>query len=122
MGVSHVTVNGIRLAYEEAGNGPPLLLISGLGANRLGWAPVVPLLAGHFRCITFDNRGTGQSDVPPGPYSIDQMADDAAAFIDALGVAPVAAVGWSMGGSILQSLLINHGRLVRRAVLLSTLP
>ena len=117
-----LTVNGVRLHYEEEGEGPPLLLISGLGANRLSWLPVVPLLRDAFRCITFDNRGTGESDVPPGPYTIDELADDAAALIDALGIAPVAAVGWSMGGSILQSLLINHGEKVRRAVLLSTLP
>lgn len=120
--MSHVTVNGIRLSYAEEGTGPPLLLISGLGANRLSWVPMLPLLSDAFRCITFDNRGTGESDVPPGPYRIDQLADDAAALIDALGVAPVAAVGWSMGGSVLQSLLINHGDVVRRAVLLSTLP
>lgn len=118
----HLTVNGARIFYDGQGSGPPLLLISGLGANRLSWAPVVPLLKDSFRCITFDNRGVGQSDVPPGPYTIDQMADDTAALIDALGIAPVAAVGWSMGGSILQSLLINHGERLRRAVLLSTLP
>ena len=117
-----LTVNGVGLHYEEAGHGPPLLLISGLGANRLSWAPVLPLLSDAFRCITFDNRGTGESDVPPGPYTIDQMGDDTAALIDALGIAPVAAVGWSMGGSVLQSVLINHGDKVRRAVLLSTLP
>jgi 3-oxoadipate enol-lactonase len=118
----HLTVNGVRLCYEEQGSGPPLLLISGLGANRLSWALAAPLLKDSYRCITFDNRGTGQSDVPPGPYTIDQMADDTAALIDALGIAPVAVVGWSMGGSILQSLLINHGPKLRRAVLLSTLP
>lgn len=117
-----LTVNGIGIHYEEAGSGPPLLLISGLGANRLSWAPVLPLLSDAFRCITFDNRGTGQSDVPPGPYTIDRMGDDAAALIEALNIAPVAAVGWSMGGSILQSLLIHHADKVRRAVLLSTLP
>jgi 3-oxoadipate enol-lactonase len=118
----HVTVNGIRIAYEEQGSGPPLLLISGLGANRLSWVPLLPLLTDAFRCLTFDNRGVGESDVPPAPYSIDLLADDAAALIDALGIAPVAAVGWSMGGSVLQSLLINHGEKVSRAVLLSTLP
>lgn len=117
-----LNANGVTLHYEETGSGPPLLLISGLGANRLSWVPVLPLLSDAFRCITFDNRGTGESEVPPGPYTIDQMAGDAAALIDALGVAPVAAVGWSMGGSILQSLLINHGAKLRRAVLLSTLP
>ncbi len=117
-----LTVNGIGVHYDELGSGPPLLLISGLGANRLSWTPVLPLLQDAFRCITFDNRGTGESDVPPGPYTIDQMGNDAAALIDALGVAPVAVVGWSMGGSVLQSLLINHGDKLRRAVLLSTLP
>lgn len=117
-----ISANGINLHYEEAGSGPPLLLISGLGANRLSWVGVVPQLSDAFRCITFDNRGTGQSDVPPGPYTIDEMADDAAALIDALGTGPVAAVGWSMGGSVLQSMLINHGDKLRRAVLLSTLP
>ncbi|MGD9892456.1 MAG: alpha/beta fold hydrolase, partial [Dehalococcoidia bacterium] len=117
-----LSVNGITLSYAEAGSGPPLLLISGLGANRLSWVPVLPLLSDSFRCITFDNRGTGESDVPPGPYTIDQLGDDTAALIDALGIGPVAAVGWSMGGSILQSLLINHPDKLRRAVLLSTLP
>lgn len=118
----YANVNGVRLRYEEEGDGPPLLLISGLGANRLGWVPIVTLLRDTFRCITFDNRGVGESDVPPGPYSIDLLADDAAALIGELGVGPVEAVGWSMGGSILQSLLINHGDRLRRAVLLSTLP
>ena len=114
--------NGITLHYESEGDGPPLLLISGLGANRLSWVPALPQLRDHFRCITFDNRGTGESEVPVGPYTIDQMADDAAALIDGLGIAPVAAVGWSMGGSILQSLLIHHGAKIKKAVLLSTLP
>jgi 3-oxoadipate enol-lactonase len=120
--MTHLTVNGLRIRYEEQGNGPPLLLISGLGANRLSWATIVPLLKDSYRCITFDNRGTGESDVPPGPYTIDQMADDAAALLDALDTGPAFAVGWSMGGSILQSMLINHGQRLRRAVLLSTLP
>lgn len=118
----HVNVNGIRLSYAEEGSGPPLLLISGLGANRLSWAPVVALLKDVFRCITFDNRGTGESDVPAGPYTMDLLADDAAGLIDALGLGQVNAVGWSMGGSVLQSLLIRHGGKLQRAVLLSTLP
>lgn len=120
--MARLTANGVTLCYEQVGSGPPLLLISGLGANRLSWAPVLPLVCDAFRCTTFDNRGVGESDVPPGPYTIAQMADDAAMLIEALGVAPVLAVGWSMGGSILQSLLIRYGHLIRRAVLLSTLP
>ncbi|MDA1003193.1 MAG: alpha/beta fold hydrolase [Chloroflexi bacterium] len=118
----HVEVNGIRLYFEEDGTGPPLLLIAGLGANRLSWATVVPALRDQYRCITFDNRGVGKSDVPPGPYEMDTLGDDAAALIDHLGVGPVDCVGWSMGGSVLQSLMINHPQHVKRGVLLSTLP
>ena len=84
----HVTVNGISLYYEEAGAGPPLLLISGLGANHSRYAPVVPVLSPRYRVITFDNRGTGKSAVPPGPYRIEDLAADTAALIDHLGTGP----------------------------------
>ncbi|HEV3113316.1 MAG TPA: alpha/beta fold hydrolase [Candidatus Binataceae bacterium] len=115
-------VNGIRIHYQVEGAGPPLLLISGLGQNSLSWAPIVPMLRDTFSCITFDNRGTGRSDVPPGPYTIDQMSDDAAALIEHLKVGPVSAVGWSLGGSVLQSMLIRHRDQLKCAVLLSAFP
>lgn len=118
----HIQTNGVTLYYEEQGSGPALLLIAGLGSNRNAWATVVPELATRFRCITFDNRGTGRSEVPVGPYSIDDLADDTAGLIDALGVGPVLIVGWSMGGAVLQSLMVEHGDKVAKAVLLSTLP
>jgi len=115
-------VNGIRIAYEIEGSGPPLLLISGLGRNASSWATIVPMLRDRFSCITFDNRGTGRSDAPSGPYTIDQMADDAAALIEHLNTGPVCAVGWSLGGSVLQSMLIRHRDRLDRAVLLSAFP
>jgi 3-oxoadipate enol-lactonase len=113
---------GVKLHYEMTGSGPELLLIAGLGANRNSWAPVLPQLSERHTCITFDNRGAGRSDVPEGPYSIEQMSDDTAALVEHLGIGPVPAIGWSMGGVILQSLLIDHPGSVSRAVLLSTLP
>ena len=116
------TVNGVELWYEVEGEGPPLLLISGLGANSSAWATVKPLLVQRFTCITFDNRGTGRSAVPAGPYTIDQMADDTAGLIEHLDLGPVLTVGWSLGGSVLQALLIRNGALARRAVLLSAFP
>jgi 3-oxoadipate enol-lactonase len=118
----HVIANGVSLYYEEAGSGPPLLLIAGLGANRNSWATVVPVLSARYRVFTFDNRGAGRSEVPPGPYAMEDMAHDTAALIDHLGTGPMAAIGWSMGGVILQSLLIDHPDKVSVAVLLSTLP
>ncbi len=114
--------NGIQVHYEVKGNGPPLLLIGGLGQNSAAWVPIVAALAAKFSCITFDNRGTGRSSVPPGPYTIDQMADDAAALLEHLRSGPVCAVGWSLGGSVLQSMLIRHREKLTRAVLLSAFP
>lgn len=116
------SVNGIEVHYEVAGEGPPLLLVSGLGLSSQAWAPVLPDLTGRFTVVTMDNRGTGRSDVPPGPYSIDTLADDTAALLRHLGLGPVSVVGWSLGGSVLQSLLIRHGDLLDRAVLLSAFP
>ena len=116
------TIDGVKLHYDIEGEGPPLLLISGLGGNSGVWATVKPLLAPHFKIITFDNRGTGRSDTPPGPYTIDQMADDTAGLIRHLDLGPVNAVGWSLGGSVLQGLLIRNGALVSKAVLLSAFP
>jgi pimeloyl-ACP methyl ester carboxylesterase len=110
------------MVYDERGAGEPLLFIMGLGGNRLAWVPVLPRFTDAYRCITFDNRGVGQSDAPDGPYSIEQMADDAAGLIDALNLGSVHCVGLSMGGSILQALCYRHPDKVRKAVLLSTLP
>ena len=120
--MASATVNGVKLHYDIEGEGPPLLLIAGLGASSSAWATVKPLLTSRFTCITFDNRGTGRSATPPGPYTIDQMADDTAGLIRQLRLGPVMAVGWSLGGSVLQGLLIRNGDLVSRAVLLSAFP
>ncbi|MEK6443144.1 alpha/beta fold hydrolase [Pseudonocardia sp. T1-2H] len=120
--MSTATVNGVTLRYDVRGDGPPLLLIAGLGLSSLAWAAAAPLLAQSFMVITFDNRGTGLSEVPPGPYTIDDLGDDAAALVGHLGLGPVAAVGWSLGGSVLQSLLIRHPRVLTKAVLLNAFP
>ena len=64
-----------------------MLLVMGLGMNATGWWRTVPVLAdaGH-TVIAFDNRGVGRSSRPPGPYSVEQMADDALAVLDAAGI------------------------------------
>jgi len=78
--------NGIEIYYEVHGEGPPLLLIMGLGANATAWWKQVPAFSERYRVIAFDNRGAGRSEKPMGAYSIRQMADDAAALMDALEV------------------------------------
>lgn len=117
-----VAVNGIDIHYEIGGEGPPLLLISGLGQNAAAWAQVLPRFRAHFRTLVFDNRGTGRSSVPAGPYPVDMLADDAAALLDRLEIPVTAAVGWSLGGSVLQSMLIRHGAKLSKAVLLNAFP
>ena len=117
-----IEANGITLNYELAGDGPPLLLISGLGQNRRAWLPTLQQLSKSFHCIAVDNRGTGASSVPEGPYAIEDMADDIAGLIDALGYGPINVAGWSLGGSVLQALLIQHPDRVRQAELVSTMP
>jgi pimeloyl-ACP methyl ester carboxylesterase len=115
-----VHVNGISLAWEERGSGPPLVLIMGLGADRSAWEQHARAWERHFRCILVDNRGAGESDHPAGPYSTAQMADDYAGLVAALGLGAVQVVGISMGGAIAQQLALRHPQMVRAMVLAST--
>jgi pimeloyl-ACP methyl ester carboxylesterase len=115
--------NGARLYYEVYGEGEPLLLIMGLGANHLSWAAQVPVYAREFQVIVFDNRGTGQSDFPEGvDYTIPLLADDAAALLDALGVDAAHVYGVSMGGMIAQEMALRHPEKVRSLILGATSP
>ena len=119
-GISYVDSNGIRLAYRERGAGEPLVLIMGLGADGPVWEDHVRAYERHFRCFLVDNRGSGASDKPAGPYSTAQMADDYAGLIRGLGLGAVRVVGISMGGAIAQQLALRHPQLVRRQVLACT--
>ena len=112
----------VAIAWEEHGSGAPLLLIHGLGYGRWGWEPLLPLLSDHFRVIIFDNRGIGDSSVPPGAYSAATMAGDAAAVLDAAGVRSAHVVGTSLGGMIAQELAVDRAHQVDRLVLMSTTP
>jgi 3-oxoadipate enol-lactonase len=80
----------------------------GLGYTSAMWHRIRPALAQHFRTIAFDNRGVGRSDVPPGPYSIAAMASDAAAVLDAAGIARAHVFGVSMGGMIAQEFALQY--------------
>jgi pimeloyl-ACP methyl ester carboxylesterase len=112
----------IELYYEESGSGDPLLLIMGLGADSNAWVRQRPALSRHHRTIVFDNRGVGRSAKPPGPYSIRQMADEAAGLLAHLGIERAHVVGVSMGGMIAQELALHHGPRVGALVLAVTYP
>src|SRR5216117_1508490 len=119
--MAYAIVNGIRVHYDVSGDGPPVLLISGLGAPAASWALQVKALAPHFRVVTLDNRGVGESDLPPDPvYTTAQLADDAATLLRQLKIDRAHVIGASMGGTIAQELAIRHPRLVRSLVLACT--
>lgn len=117
-----VLVNGVKLSYEEYGAGEPVVLITGSGGRGRLWTPhqVPALTEAGYRVITVDNRGVPPSDVGPPRFTIDDMAADAAGLIELLDIAPCRVVGFSLGGIILQRLLLAFTGLVTQAVLMAT--
>jgi len=112
----------VKLAWERHGSGEHLLLIHGLGYARWGWEPVLPGLAERFDVVLFDNRGIGESDAPPGPYTVAEMAADAVQVLDEAGIERAHVVGTSLGGMIAQELALGHPERVDRLVLACTTP
>lgn len=115
-----ITANGLQLSYEISGDGHPLLLISGIGYGAWFWHSLIPLLSPHFQVISFDNRGSGQSDKPEGPYSLANMAADTAGLLDALNLKPAAILGHSLGGFIAQEIAVSRPDLLSHLILAST--
>lgn len=113
---------GAKIYWDEQGQGSPILLIMGLGWPSYLWHRTRPVLALRFHTIAFDNRGVGQSDIPPGPCSIALMASDAAAVLDAAGVERAHVFGLSMGGMIAQEFALQHPNRVESLILGCTAP
>jgi pimeloyl-ACP methyl ester carboxylesterase len=108
-----VSVNGIELYYVESGHGDPLVLLMGFGGDHLSWGFQLAAFSAKYRVLAFDNRGTGRSSSPPGPYTTRVMADDTVALMDKLGIDAAHVLGVSLGGMIAQELAINHPARVR---------
>jgi 3-oxoadipate enol-lactonase len=108
-----VRANNIAMNYDQQGAGEPLVLIPYLAADHACYAFQVAEYAKHFTCISLDLRGTGESDDPEGDYSTEVLADDVAAFMQAMGIARAHIAGLSLGANIGMWLAVKHGDKVR---------
>lgn len=111
---------GCSLHYEVMGEGPPVVLIQGAGVQGSAWKPQVADLQRQYRCLYFDNRGSGRSVPNTGRVSIGRMAEDTAALMDEQGWDSAHIAGHSMGGLIALDLALKHRARVRSLALLCT--
>ncbi len=115
-----VTVNGVKLNYLVRGEGPPIMLSHGLQSFGFIFTPILDHLAERFRVFALDKRGHGDSEKPPGPYRIQDFADDLLGFLDALGLEKVDFLGHSMGGRTGTLFAIEHSDRLKRLMLVSS--
>lgn len=116
--MSKVTIDGLEINYKIQGQGDPLLMIMGLSFSLLDWGKKLPeLLSQHYKVILFDNRDAGETSRSLQSYPIAQMADDAAALLDALGESRANVLGVSMGGMIAQHFALNHADRLNKLIL-----
>jgi 3-oxoadipate enol-lactonase len=119
--MSNVARRAKLYVEDTGGDGPPVLLIMGLGMTATGWWRTVPVLVeAGLRVIAFDNRGVGRSQRLPGPYTAAEMAADAVSVLDAAGVDAAHVYGISLGGMIAQEVALRYPDRVRALVLGAT--
>src|SRR6188768_1969755 len=111
--MSQVKVDGLTINYDVQGEGEPLLLIPYTSADHACYAFQLPAYTEHFTCIALDLPGTGESDKPPGPYAMEAYADQAAAFLGAIGVERAHVAGVSLGAAVGMHLAARHPGRVR---------
>ena len=115
-----IRTNDIETNYVIEGEGPWLTMSHSLACNLSMWDEQAKLLAGRFRVLRYDTRGHGGSSAPQGPYTLEQLADDAKALFDALGIQRTHWIGLSMGGMIGQTFALKYPGIFQSMVLADT--
>ena len=113
-------INGLRLSYQIYGTGFPIIFIHGYGAKKEIWKTQVADIRKKFQAITFDIRGTGESDRPNIPYTMKLLADDVKGLMDFIGLERVHLIGRSFGGMIAQHFVLQYPEKVKKLVLIAT--
>ena len=113
-------INGISLAYHDQGAGLPIVFLHAFPLNRTMWAPQEAALVPHFRVLSIDLRGHGESDAPLWHYTLDQAADEVRKVLDQLSIQQAIFAGLSMGGYILFSFYRKYANLVKGMILADT--
>jgi pimeloyl-ACP methyl ester carboxylesterase len=115
-------VRGVNISYDEFGSGEPVLLVTGTGGRGREWrAHQVPALtSAGYRVITVDNRGVPPSDTGPEGFTLDDMVEDTAGLVEALGIGPCRIVGFSLGGMIATEAVLKYPDLFSQAVVMGS--
>lgn len=112
-----ILANGININYELAGSGQLLTLIHGAGDNLNAWANQVPAFSEHYKVLTYDVRGHGQTDLPEGELTTELWVEDLYGLLKALNVGETYLLGHSMGGAIALQFTLTHPEMVKALVL-----
>lgn len=122
--MSFASINGTTLHYRLTGapDGLPLILVNSLGTSLAIWDDVLPLLGPRYRVLSYDKRGHGLSDAPPGPYRLDDHVADLLGLVHQCGFPRFSICGISIGGMIAMRIAAWHPDKVRRLVLCDTAP
>ena len=117
-----LTDDGVRLHYRVDGpaDAPALLFVNSLGTDLRMWEPQAAALVDQFRVVRYDSRGHGRSDAPPGPYTVERLALDGLAVLDALQVDRAHVCGLSLGGMVALWLAIHRPARIGRAIFANT--
>ncbi|MDQ7849664.1 MAG: alpha/beta fold hydrolase [Armatimonadota bacterium] len=113
-------IDGMRLGCDLGGTGPAVLFLHAFPLNRRMWAPQQDALRGQARMLAVDFRGFGESDLSPGPYTLEDLAGDVLGLARSLGVNSAVVVGLSMGGYVAFRLVARAPEFVRALVLADT--